>query len=262
MSIHDLPADAQDGWGLDAPDCGTDTDTGVVPDLPLRVGGDGGTWGDARDRLVSDLRGPENPTTLTEVSRKTAENQYRQFSPAWSEYIWRRLLVHHRRLRGWTEATVLLTFTGRTTLPGADRPMPPVTHCERIRESRENRNTALSKAMSDVDRWSSITVVGVHETGHIHVHTGVWANEWLCRERFEPVVGAHIRNSPVADEDGHGDRAITVRSDSAGLTGELGKNGPGLDTRGDRSHGVLSEAEHRQFGATVLEVGGCRAVRF
>jgi hypothetical protein len=116
--------------------------------------------------------------------------------------------------------------------------------------------------MRDVGQWSALTVVGVHQTGHIHVHTGVWSDEWVSRDRFKPVVGAHTRNSSVADPDAHGDRAITVRSDSAGLTGELGKNAPGLDTRGDKSHGVLSEPEHRQFGATVLSVGRWRAVRF
>jgi hypothetical protein len=66
----------------------------------------------------------------------------------------------------------------------------------------------------------------------------------------------------LAEPEGHGTGAITVRSDSAGLTAELGKNAPGLDTRGDREHGLLSEPEYRQFGATVLNAGEWRAVRF
>jgi hypothetical protein len=116
--------------------------------------------------------------------------------------------------------------------------------------------------MSDVERWSSVTVVGVHKSGHVHVHKGIWASERVSRDRFEPVVQAHVGNSRVAESEAHGDRAITVRSDSAGLTGELGKNAPGLNTRGDKSHGLLSEARHRQFGATVLDAGGYSAVRF
>jgi hypothetical protein len=159
-------------------------------------------------------------------------------------------------------ATTILAHCGGRALPGAGRPLPPVPNCERIGGSREERNQALSRAMNDVDKWSAITVVGAHESGHCHVHTGVWTNEPVGADRFEPVVQAHIRNSPVAEPEGHGTGAITLRSDSASLTAELGKNAPGLDTRGDRSHGVLSDPAHKQFGATVLDAGGWRAVRF
>lgn len=121
---------------------------------------------------------------------------------------------------------------------------------------------ALSRAMSDVHQWDSVTVVGAHQTGHIHVHTGVWASVSVDEPRFEPVIQAHLNQCLLADSDAHGAGAITIDSDSRGLTAELGKNAPGLDTRGDRIHGVLSEPVHRQFGATVLEEGNWRAIRF
>jgi hypothetical protein len=256
-SLQQLKSVGQKATEYDGP-----TEPRVTPDLPLRVGGYGTTWSEARNSLVADLHGPSNPTTLTEVARATVDNRHRQFTPAWSRWTWRRLLAHHRWVRTWQESTILLTFTGRTTLPGADRPIPPVTHCERIRASRQARNKALSRALDDVDRWSSITVVGAHETGHCHVHTGVWTGESVGADRFEPVVQAHLNQCGLAQPEGHGTGAITVRSDSARLIGELGKNTPGLDTRGDRSHGVLSDPEYKQFGATVLQAGGWRAVRF
>ena len=104
-------------------------------------------------------------------------------------------------------------------------------------------------------------VVGAHETDHCHVHTGVWTREPVGADRSEPVVQAHLNQCDLAEPEGHGTGAVTVCSDSAGLTAELGKNAPGLDTRGDRGHGVLSDPEHKQFGTTVLDVGGWRAVR-
>jgi hypothetical protein len=234
----------------------------LSPDIPLRVGGDGTTWGDAKSRLISDLQGPDDPTTLNEVARATASNPYRQFSSAWSRHKWRQLLGHHRHVRDWQESTVLMTFTGRTRLQGANQHLPPVTHCEQIRASRQARNKALSRAMEDIDQWRAITVVGVHETGHCHVHTGIWADELVGAGRFEPVIQAHLNNCDLAEPDGHGAGATTIRSDSAGLTAELGKNVPGLDTRGDRTHGLPGEPEYRQFGATVLDFNGWKAVRF
>jgi hypothetical protein len=259
MSIRNLPADTRSGFDVEPVDS-SDTN-GVASEIPLQVGGDGTTWGEARDALVSDLRGPEDPQGLVESANATRKDIYDPFTPDWSKYIWNRLLSYHEYVDQWQSSTVLLTFTARTCLPGADRPVPPVTHYEQIRESREARNMALSRAMNDVNQWDSITVVGTHQTGHTHVHTGVWTDVPVDRSRFEPVIQAHLNQCALAEEESHRSRAITVRSDSARLIAELGTNAPGLDTRGDKSHGLLSEADHRQFGATVLNVDGWRPVR-
>jgi len=188
-----------------------------------------------------------------------------QFTPSWSEQTWAELLARNRAYLRWAESTVLLTFTGRTRLPGASDFLPPVTHFERISESRQASRTALSRCLHDVDMWRSVTVIGAHQTGHLHLHTGLWIDQPVHRERFEGVVGAHVENCRLASSDAHGEGAIRVRTsgeDMRGLVAKLGKNAPGLDTREDREHGVLSDPAHKVYGAAVIEAGDWQAVRF
>lgn len=109
--------------------------------------------------------------------------------------------------------------------------------------------------------------MGAHQSGYCHQHIGVCVKQRIEAEQLESVVKAHVENSPVAEWKGHGAGTIEVRNTLAkdeptGLTGYLGCNVPGLDTRGSNPHGVLTESEHRLGAASVLEAGGWQAVRF
>ena len=215
---------------------------------------DGGvpTWGEATMRFRARLSA-ESPHTP-------------RFSGKWARRAWGRLLSLDQDYRQWADCTVLLTLTGRTTYPDDGGFLPPCTHFARLTDSRQARRQALSRSLRDIDRWCRVTVVGADSNGYSHLHVGVYVSELVDRQRFEPVIRSHVDNSPIAEWDAHGAGAIQVEPEPSleeptGLVGYLGLNVPGLDTRGNREAGILSEPDHRVRGATVLEAGNRQAIR-
>lgn len=229
-----------------------------APDVPLSLGSDR-TWAEAAEDFVSDTTSETERSALTDFPE-----QSERFTPEWSARKWAEWLSREESYRQWSERTVLLTFTGRTTLPESSQPMLPLDHYEYVRGTRVARSRALSDALHDVDTWRSVTFVGVNQSGYLHEHTGVWVGEDVHRDRFEAVVGAHVNNTPesFATSEAHGSGAIRLKSgDSRGLVAEMGTNVPGLDSRGRRGHGVLNEPVHQVLGATLLNEGEFRAIR-
>lgn len=188
-----------------------------------------------------------------------------RFSSDWSKRTWGRLLRVDKELRKEAESTVLITLTGRTAYPGGAGSIPPCVHFAGLKGSQEAVRKALSRSLRAFG-WNRVTVVGANKSGHLHQHVGLYIQQRIEAERLEPVVRAHVGNSPVARWEGHGAGTVEVnhtpsRDEPTGLVSYLGLNVPGLDTRGDNPHGVLTEPEHRLRGATVLEAGGWQAVR-
>jgi len=232
------------------------TDHSSSKSVPLEAGGP--DWTDAveqlQDRLADDVDGVG------------ADSQPVPFSPQWSRAVQRRLLGVDDRSRDWTNSTVLLTPTASTELPGTEQSVPPLAHLRQIVGTRSARQSALSRALSDVDRWRAVRVLGPKGSGHIAPHIGVYlSTDSVEREWFAPWVRAHVENCRLADWAGHREDAIVVKdspntTEKTGLVNYLVENVPGCDTRGDRRHGLRGEPEHRWRAAAVIGASDWEAV--
>lgn len=223
----------------------------TIPEFVRTENGSVPTWGEAVDRFRRRLRA-ESPHTA-------------RFTPEWAQGRWARLLEADEQLRQGVETTVLITLTGRTTYPGGES-IPPCIHFDRLNASQGAIRQRLSRELCEYD-WSRVTVVGANQQGYLHLHIGLYVQDSIESHHLESVVTSHVDNCPLAEPQAHGAGAIQVnrspsRDKPTGIIGYLGLNVPGLDTRGDRPPGVLSESEHRVRGATVLEAGGWQAIRF
>jgi hypothetical protein len=177
-------------------------------------------------------------------------------------------------MREWCRTTVLLTFTGSPYLTDdADRPMPPTSFVSALTVSRSARNTALRDVLDDAGGlWVSMRVVGAHESGYPHEHMLIGTETPVTSDDFEPVIGAHRDESPVAGDGAHGVGAIQVESDPnrdemTGGVQYVAPDVPGIrdvleaGQSGQTPAGVVGESEHRQRTASVLEATGTQAVR-
>jgi len=219
--------------------------------LPL---GDGtGTWREATDALLDCVRA-------------NADDSSRKFTPAWSRWQQARLLAIDRHARAWAECTVLLSPTASTTYPGDGGLIPPVPHYEHLDASADVRQKALSRALRDVQQWRAVRVVGSTETGHNASHVALYCSDPVTPARFEPWIQSHVDNCALATTDAHGSGTVRVEKDPStaeetGVIGYLMVNVPGLDTRGDRRHGLADEPRHRALTAAVVEAVEANPVR-
>jgi hypothetical protein len=111
-------------------------------------------------------------------------------------------------------------------------------------------------------------VLGAGEDGFLHVHVGVYVDETVGSDRFESWVRAHTSNSPLATKEAHGPGAVSIErvgddhDGVTGLEGYLSKNVLGLDTTGEREHGLGSAPIHRKRAGSVLRAVGADPVRY
>lgn len=221
-----------------------------VGSLPL---GDGsGEWSDAVDRLDEYLNNNERP----------------EMGARWSRQKQARLIATDRCAQDWADSTVLLTATASTTWPTSDCLIPPIFHYRRgIARTADARQKALSRALSG-STWRAVRVLGAGDDGYLHAHVGVYIDETVGSDRFESWVRAHTSNSPLATKEAHGSGAVRIESvgdDSDGVTGlegYLSVNTLGLDTTGDRTHGLGSAPIHRRRAGSVLRSVGADPLRF
>ena len=210
--------------------------------LPL---GDGtGTWGDATDSLLDCVRA-------------NADDSSRKFTPAWARRQQARLLAIDRACRSWAECTVLLSPTASSTYPGDEGLVPPRLHVDHLRASARARRKALSRALSDVQQWRAVRVIGPTETGHIAPHVAVYCSEPVAPARFEIWIQSHVENCSLATAEAHGSGTVRIEKDPSsksetGVVGYAMMNVPSLDTRGDREHGLAGEERHRARTAAVI----------
>jgi len=221
-----------------------------VGSLPL---GDGsGEWSDAVNRLDDHLDSDERP----------------EMGARWARQQQARLLATDKCAREWAESTVLLTATASKTWPESDRRIPPIIHYERgITMTADARQKALSRALSG-SKWRAIRVLGAGEDGFVHAHVGVYIDEMVDVDRFDGWIRAHTSNSPLATDGAHGSGTVSIErvgDDSDGVTGlegYLSVNTLGLDTTGDRTHGLESAPIHRKRAGAVLRAVGAEPIRF
>lgn len=208
----------------------------------LRIGdGTGETWGPAADRLLDDIDAGDT------------------FGSDWARQQQARLFAVDRKCRAWAETTVLLTATASTSWPGGDDPIPPVVHLKQgILASSDARQKALSRVLRGTS-WRAIRTYGTDTNGYLHRHTGVYVGSDVSKSAFNRWRSAHTSNSPLADEAAHGSGTVEVRDvadGDRGLVAYIMANTPGLDTRGDRGHGLASAPTSQQRGAVVLSRAG------
>lgn len=206
----------------------------------LRIGdGSGQTWGSAAEHLLADVRAGNVDT----------------FGGDWARQQQARLFAVDRKCRQWAETTALLTATASTSWPDSSNLIPPVIHLRRgILPSRQPRQKALSRALSG-HQWRAVRTYGAGDNGHLHRHTAIYIGSDVGASAFDGWVRAHTDNSALADQAAHGPGAVEVRDvadGDRGLVAYVMANSPGLDTRGDRGHGLASAPTEQQRGAVVL----------
>lgn len=209
-----------------------------ISDLTIRVS-DGQSWGSAADEFVDELA-PADP-----------------MGAEWARKQQSHLFNLDERVSEWAESVSLLTATASTSWPSSDRLIPPVVHFERgIRASRTARQKALSRSLSGCN-WRAVRAFGADEKGHVHAHVALYVDREVKSEELQPWISAHCENSPLADRQGHGPEAIKtgdVEGDGATwVTAYVMQNTLGMDTTGDREHGLTSAPTERQRAGVVLD---------
>lgn len=205
----------------------------------LQLGdGSGETWGPATDQLLDVVDDSDT------------------FGADWARQQQARLFAVDRKCRQWAETTALLTATASTTWPDSSNLIPPVVHLSQgILASRDARQRALSRALSG-HQWRAVRTCGADQNGYLHRHVAVYIGSDVDAGAFDGWRSAHIGNSPLADEAAHGSGAVQVQDladGDRGLVGYAMSNTPGLDTRGERGHGLASAPTEQQRGAVVLD---------
>jgi hypothetical protein len=218
----------------------------------VQLGDGSGNWSDAVGRLDEYLDSNERP----------------ELGAEWARQQQARLIATDQYAQEWADSTVLLTATASTTWPTSDCLIPPIVHYERgIARTKEARAKALSRALSG-SKWHAVRVLGAGEDGFLHLHTGVYVDEMVDVDRFDGWVRAHVGNSPLATDGAHGSGAVRIErvgDDNDGVTGLEGymsKNALGLDTTGDKTHGLRSAPRNRRRAGAVVRSVGAEPIRF
>jgi hypothetical protein len=209
-----------------------------ISSLPIGTD-DGQSWGSAADNFINELD-PSDP-----------------MGASWARKQQAHLFNLDEVASEWAESVALLTATASTSWPTGDQLIPPVVHFEMgIRASRQARQKALSRALSE-SNWRAIRAYDAHETGHVHQHVAVYIDREVDSEELQPWVRAHLNNSPLADQQAHESGAVKlgdVEGDGATWAPAYVMQGaPGLDTTGDREHGIKSAPTNRQRAGVVLD---------
>ena len=125
-----------------------------------------------------------------------------------------------------TVTTVMLSLTASsTTEDGYAR--APADHFMDVLASNGAVTTALDRVLED-RRFERIVLPEQHESGYTHLHWAVMVEGRVEVEDFAPVIGAHVRNCPTAEWDGHQidpenpkESAVSVREDGESLPAYL-----------------------------------------
>jgi hypothetical protein len=247
MDDH-LPPDALPSVRLAGP-----AEADRVPEN-MRIGGNIPTWDTATRRfsaLVGHFEQHENSHRAL---------NYDAYTESWARSVWGLFYGLDRKACEWAEQTILIVFTGS---PYFDRNseifIPPVTFYKQFRTAAEARQKALSRALSDVQQWRSIRVVGSRSMGYPVLFLGLYLSTSVESQVFEPILAAHVNNCQIAEHDAHDSaRAITIKNGPthpSELIHGLGKQIPGLESNA----GILEEPWTRRATATVLRAGQWRS---
>ena len=163
-------------------------------------------WGEAVDRFdgwYDDQRETEI-VIENDLGERSAFQTPNRFTPEYREMLYAKAQSLERGLRerwGKLLHTGMITLTCSTT-DDDGRPRPPVDHLEDLLSSWEAVRRALSRVLDGRD-WEYLAILEPHESGHVHIHLGVFVKGPVVAEQFAPVIDAHLRNCQGAGADAH-----------------------------------------------------------
>jgi len=219
----DAEADASRVRLAKQPDEGTGEKLREEVTFPTFRGVEAVTWGEGRDRFATwydDQRDTEIVVENPEGERTSFRTPNR-FTPEYREMLYAKSQALERGLRdrwGRLLHTVMVTLTASTT-DEQGNPRPPVDHLLELLESWEAVRRELARVL-DGREWEYLAILEPHESGHVHIHLGVFVKGPVVAEQFQPVLDAHLRNCEAAgreahqifDEDGEEDTVKVRRS--------------------------------------------------
>lgn len=97
--------------------------------------------------------------------------------------------------------TAMVTLSCSTT-DDEGRPRPPVDHLRDLLSSWEAVRRELSRVLDGRD-WEYLAILEPHQSGHAHIHLGVFVKGPIVAEQFQPVLDAHLANCDSAGEEAH-----------------------------------------------------------
>ena len=174
------------------------------------------------DAWYDDKRGTQI-VVENDLGERTAFRTPNRFTPDYREMLYAKAQSLERGLRdrwGRLLHTAMLTFSCSTT-DSDGNPRPLVDHLEELLESWEAIRRALSRTL-DGREWEYLAILEPHESGHVHVHLGVFVKGPVVAEQFQSVIDAHLRNCDGAKRAAHrihpddpdDDGAVRVRQSS------------------------------------------------
>lgn len=144
----------------------------------------------------------EDPET---GSRVLGENAHR-WTESYENREYALLCDFERGLRadyGKNATVALTTLSGSSRLEdGAPRPL--LDHLDDVLEGYEPAMRAVHRELEERGlEWEYVRILEPHKSGYIHVHVGVFVRGVVPAEAFQPMMDAHVRNSPIAGEEAH-----------------------------------------------------------
>lgn len=106
--------------------------------------------------------------------------------------------------------TVMLTFTASTTSGAGQWDRAPGNHLDDLLGSWSAVRRALSRVL-DGRRWEYVRMLEPHQSGHGHVHVGVFVDGPVSDGDFRPVMEAHVENCLPAGWEAHAPETDAVR---------------------------------------------------
>ena len=229
-----------------------------VPDRH-RVDGEIPSWDVATGRFTELVRLLEKEDIV--VHRAL---DYEPFTSAWASAAWSKLYRNDQQFCEWAQSTALITITGTYWLDiNSSTLLPPVTYFSRLQASKQARQKALSRALSDVSRWATIRTIGSgSDMKYPQIYLGIYLSSEINQDLLEPILSAHVNNSPVAKPSAHRvERAVEIKNSpthKSRLVHSLGEKIPGLES----GNGIKDETRPNKKIATLLDGGCWRPYRF
>lgn len=244
--------------GLSSPRFAGPSEEDQIPER-LRVDGEIPTWAQATRRFTSLIEFLENEDI---VAHRVLN--FETFTEAWAGAVWNEMYRIDQKACEWAESTILLTFSSSYWLNKESTTfIPPVTYVTRLQSSKQARQKALSRVLSDVPKWQSIRAIGGEgHNGYPRVFLGLYLSTKVEKSVFEPVLRAHVNNCPSAKMDSHRvENVVSVEelpTHRSQLIHGIGQRIPGLES----GNGITSESWEKQKIATTLHGGGWRLYSF
>jgi len=214
-------------------------------------------WDEATDefcKLVGEIE--QHQGAFKEFSWQT-------YTSDWADAAWSQLYRVDKAATEWARATFIIPLTGSFFLPGTRTPIPPVTYLKHLQASKDARQKALQRALSRTPQWQAIRTIGGDERhGYPIVFLGIYVSNRAYAKKFEPIIEAHVDNSPIAESQAHqlNNKAVRDSPDHpSNLIHEIGRKVPGLK---QEQGGILNESHTRQKMATLLYATNRRAYSF